>query len=182
MGDSPDEEQLAAWMRAACDGDGRAQAWLLTALAPRLRAYFRGKGRPVDHAEDLVQETLIAIHTKRALYDPAQPLLPWVFAIARFRLVDAWRRNGRRGTPVPLDQAPEEALAAEELEPADASRDLATLLQRLPEKQRRSIQLVKLEERSVAEAAALCGWSESDVKVSAHRGLKALMRLATLGH
>ena len=182
MADSLDEAQLAAWMRAACDGDGRAQARLLSGLAPRLRAYFRAKGRPPDQAEDLVQETLIAVHTKRALYDVGQPLLPWVLAIARFRLVDAWRREGRFGSPASLDDAPEEALSAEERAPAEASRDLAKLLRLLPEKQRRSIELVKLEERSVAEAAALSGWSESDVKVSAHRGLKALMRLAALGH
>jgi RNA polymerase sigma-70 factor (ECF subfamily) len=62
-------------------------------------------------------------------------------------------------------------------EASDAKRDVATLLGQLPEKQRKAIQLVKLEEKSVRDAAAETGLSESDIKISIHRGLKALMRL-----
>jgi RNA polymerase sigma-70 factor, ECF subfamily len=172
----PDERQLRAWMLAACEGDSRATAELLRALAPRLRAFFRAKGCGVADAEDLVQETLIAVHTKRAMYDPDQPLLGWVYAIARYRLIDAWRRTGRRGIAVPVDDY-SEFLAAELPEAGDPSRDVATLLGLLPDKQRRSIELVKLSEHSVREAAGITGWSESDIKVSIHRGLKALSRL-----
>jgi RNA polymerase sigma-70 factor (ECF subfamily) len=171
-----DEPKLKAWMLAACDGDSRATAQLLQALAPRLRAFFRAKGCSVADAEDLVQETLIAVHTKRAMYDPAQPLLAWVYAIARYRLIDAWRRTGRRGVAVPVDDYLD-ILASEQTEAGDPSRDVATLLGQLPDKQRRAIELVKLSEHSVREAAGITGWSESDIKVSVHRGLKALSRL-----
>ena len=172
----PDEPQLRAWMHAAIAGDGAAQAQLLSALAPRLRAFFRSRGTRPEDAEDLVQETLIAVHTKRALYDPGQPLTAWVYAIARYRLIDRWRRDGRRGVQIPIDTC-ENQLAAEEHEAGDPVRDVATLLASLPAKQRRAIELVKLAGQSVREAADATGWSESDIKVSVHRGIKALARL-----
>jgi RNA polymerase sigma-70 factor, ECF subfamily len=172
-----DDAQFAGWMKAACAGDGAAERQLLQALAPRLRAFFRSRGLANDQAEDLVQDTLLAVHLRRGLYDQSQPLLPWVGAIARYRLIDRWRREGRRGVAVSVDDVAD-TLAAEDVEPGDPSRDLARLMQDLPEKQRRSLELIKLQEHSVAQAAQMTGWSESDIKVSAHRGLKALMRLA----
>lgn len=176
-----DEAELKAWMLAGLAGDAAAHRRLLSALAPRLRAYFRARlsGR-ADEAEDLTQETLIAIHTRRETYDPAYPLTAWVFAIAKYRYIDQWRRSRRGGgPPVPLEDAPE-ASVRPEAEAADARRDVARLIATLPQKQRDAIRLVKLEGASVAEAARALNLSESDVKVSAHRGLKALTRL--MGH
>jgi RNA polymerase sigma-70 factor, ECF subfamily len=169
------DARLRAWMMAGIAGDSAAQHRLLGALATRLRGYFRNRGMGPADGEDLVQETLIAIHTKRAMYDPAQPLLAWVHAIARYRLIDRYRREKRRGVQVPVEDW-SEALAAEMPQAGDPSRDVARLLDQLPDKQRRAIQLVKLQEKSVAEAAELTGWSQSDIKVSIHRGLKLLQK------
>ena len=125
-------------------------------------------------AEDLMQEVLLAIHAKRATFDQSQKLTVWAYAIARYKLIDHLRRNKRRGITVPIED--EAALFAEEGE-ATASADVETLLSQLPEKQRDTIRMVKLEELSVREAAEKAGISESDVKVSVHRGLKKLSKI-----
>lgn len=99
-----------------------------------------------------------------------------MFAIAKYRFIDHWRRTRRGGVPVALDDAPDLAVEPE-AEAAAAKRDVARLIAMLPQKQQDAIRLVKLEGVSVAEAARTLDLSESDVKVSAHRGLKALTRL-----
>lgn len=127
-----------------------------------------------DEVDDLVQESLLAIHLQRDRYDPAQPFTPWAQAVARNKLVDFLRqheRHGRRNDP--LEDCAELA-ARDEAAARDARRDLARLLAALPERQRLPIVHTKLEGRSVAEAARLTGLSESAVKVGVHRGLHAL--------
>jgi RNA polymerase sigma-70 factor, ECF subfamily len=171
-----DGEALRALMLRSQAGEARAHRELLSALAPRLRAFFRAKGCGPEDGEDLVQETLIAIHTKRHMYDPDQPLLAWVWAIARYRMIDRWRKQGRQGTHLALDDY-EPFLAADLPEAGDPSRDVARLLAQLPPKQRRVIELVKLGEASIQEASEQTGWTPSDIKISIHRGLKTLMAL-----
>lgn len=171
------ETQLRAWLLDGLDGDEAAHRAFLSAAAGLLRAFFRNRlrGAPED-AEDLVQETLVALHTRRDTYDPAYPLTAWMYAIARYRLIDHLRRVRRRGPHDSIDDHELGDLDGE-IEASDARRDVATLLAKLPVKQRRAIELVKLDEKSVREAADLTGLSESDIKISIHRGMKALMRL-----
>ncbi len=172
-----EEARLKALMLAGLAGDDVAHRTLLRDVAAALRGYYRSRLRhnPAD-VEDLVQETLIAVHTRRDSYDPSYPLTAWIYAIARYRLIDMVRRKARRGVAVTLDDAPELAVASE-ADASDAKRDLARLMATLPEKQREAIRLVKLEGVSVKDAADQLRISESDVKVSAHRGLKALTAL-----
>jgi RNA polymerase sigma-70 factor (ECF subfamily) len=171
-----DEAHLRALLLQGLAGDDAAHRAFLTEAAALLRAYFRNRlrGRAED-AEDLVQETLVALHTRRDSYDPNYPLTAWLYAIARYRLIDFLRRAKHRGY-TPLD-----GIDVGEVDPdyaaSDAKRDVAVLLDRLPEKQRTAIRMVKLEEKSVREAADATGLSESDIKISIHRGLKTLMRL-----
>lgn len=171
-----DEAKLRALLLNGLGGDEAAHRAFLTEAAALLRSYFRNRlrGAPED-AEDLVQETLVALHTRRDSYDPAYPVTAWLYAIARYRLIDHLRRAKHR-THASLDGI-DVGDADPEYEASDARRDLATLLDKLPEKQRTAIKLVKLEERSVREASELTGFSESDIKISIHRGLKALTRL-----
>jgi RNA polymerase sigma-70 factor (ECF subfamily) len=160
-------------------GDAAAYTSLLKHLAEALRVYFRRKLFQQQHeAEDLVQDVLLAIHTKRATFDASQKLTAWVYAIAHYKLIDLLRRRKRRGVMAPIED--ETALFANDNDAA-ASGDIETLLSHLPEKQRESIRLVKLEELSVREAAEKAGISESDVKVSVHRGLKKLSRIVKDG-
>jgi len=171
-----DEAQLRALFLQGLAGDQAAHRAFLTEAAGLLRAFFRNRlrGRAED-AEDLVQEALVALHTRRDSYDPSYPLTAWMYAIARYRLIDFLRRAKHRA------HAPLDGVDVGEVDPhydaSDAKRDVNTLLDKLPEKQRTAIRLVKLEEKSVREAADLTGLSESDIKISIHRGLKALMRL-----
>jgi RNA polymerase sigma-70 factor, ECF subfamily len=171
-----DEIELHRWMVLAQEGNSAATSKLLTALAPRLRAFFRGKGASLEDAEDLVQETLIAIYTKRAMFDPSQRLLGWAYAIARYRMIDRWRHTKRRGQEIPIEDF-EHVLAAQTSEAGDPKRDIARLLSNLPTKQRTAIELVKIKDMSINEAAAHTGWSASDIKICIHRGLKTLMAL-----
>lgn len=162
-------------MVASLGGDAAAYRKLLGALTPHLRAYYARRLQRAADAEDLVQETLIAIHTKRASYDPAQPFTAWLHAIARYKLIDHFRRSGIRRT-LPLEEAAS-VMADEDATAAEAARDVEQLLQQLPENKRALIRHVKLDGLSTAEAAAKTGLSESAVKVGVHRGLKALSNM-----
>ncbi len=124
------EGQYREWMLAGLAGDTGAYRKLLAALGGHLRAYFARRVGP-SAAEDLVQETLIAMHSRRATYEPSQPLTAWVYGIARYKLIDEYRRTRRRAS-VPLDEAPE-LFAADAVESAGAKRDVEKLLATLPE-------------------------------------------------
>lgn len=165
---------LKALMLKGLGGDATAHAELLSRMATLLRRYFARKLGPSDQdVEDLVQETLLAIHLKRETWDAAQPFTAWAYAIARYRLIDVYRRRRVRRSE-PIESA--EALFAEEAADGSARSDVERLLSELPERQRAVLKAVKLDELSTAEAAARTGMSESAVKVSVHRSLKALMR------
>ncbi len=140
-----------------------------------MRSYFRKKLQRIpDEIEDLVQETLIAIHNQRHTYDPGQPFTAWAYAIARYKLIDRYRQFTRHdGHNDTLDDFHAETIGHED-NAHEARRDIGKLLDTLPEKQRAPIQLVKLEGLSIIEASARTGQSESAVKVNIHRGLKAL--------
>lgn len=167
-----DDNRLRALMLAGLAGDSGAHASLLRALLPPLRGFFRRRlGAREDDVEDLVQETLIAVHQRRATYDPDRPFGAWVYAIARYKLIDRYRRSGRTTA---LDDLPELADEFAFDEASDARSDVDRLLDAIPEKQAAVLLATRIEGLSTAEAAERLGIGESDVKVSAHRGLKAL--------
>ena len=140
-----------------------------------MRAYFRKRLFQLpDEVEDLVQETLLAIHTKRHTYRHDQPVTAWIHAIARYKLIDLLRaRSGRESLTDPLDDEIQ-LFAVSDNDASDAHRDLDGLLRQLPDKQRLPIMHMKLQGLSVTETAHRTGLSESAVKVGVHRGLKAL--------
>jgi RNA polymerase sigma-70 factor (ECF subfamily) len=164
----------AVWLHAQA-GDEAAYHRALMLIAARLRAYFARRLRAwPDEVEDLVQETLLALHVHRATCDPNVPVSAWVHAIARHKLVDLWRRRGRReALHDPLDESLESTLADEQ----PARHDLRVLLATLPDAQRRAIELIKIDGLSVAEASARSGVSVSALKVQVHRGLRKLAAL-----
>lgn len=170
------EKRLRELLVAAQQGDAEAYRLFLADLAAWLRSLFRRRlTRWPDDLEDLVQETLLAVHNKRHTYEADQPVTPWLHAIARYKLVDLLRaRSSREALHEPFDDDDPGLSSDADAAAQDARRDIATLLALLPDKQRLPIQYVKLEGLSVAEAARRCGLSESAVKVGVHRGLKAL--------
>lgn len=164
-------------MADAQRGDAAAYARLLGALAPHLRAFFRRRlSRDPDSVEDLVQETLLAVHNQRHTYAPDKPFTPWLHAIAKYKLIDFLRRGAAR---------PEEALPEDDslgvtdwsdTDAAAAHRDVTRLLASLPAHFRLPIEHVKLEGLSVQEAADRTGMSVSAIKIGIHRGMKVLAR------
>ena len=173
------EAELRALFLRGLDGENAAYQAFLQKLSAHLRAFFRRRlfGWP-DDVEDLVQECLLAMHNKRHTYQIDQPLTAWVHAIARYKLIDLLRsKSVREALHVPLDDDLS-VFAESSTDASDARRDLAGLLESLPDRQRLPIEHVKLHGLSVTEAAALLGMSESAVKVGIHRGLKTLGKRA----
>jgi len=172
---SASEDRLRDLLVRGLAGDAPAYHACLRELSAHLRAFLRRRlYRLPDEVEDLVQETLLAIHNQRHTYDAGQPLTTWVHAIARYKLVDMLRRRAvREALHDPLDNELE-VFAASDTEATEARRDLAGLLEQLPDRQRLPIVHMKLEGLSVTETARMTGMSESAVKVGVHRGLKAL--------
>lgn len=166
------EVELRALMLAGLNGDAASHGQLLRVVRPLLMNFFRRRiGSGSSEQEDLVQEVLIAVHQRRASFDRRRPFTPWLFAIARYKLIDYFRRSHRHH---PIDGL-EDILESEGFAPAvEARLDVAALLITLPCKQALALRLTRLQEMSVADAARKAGIGESDVKVSAHRGIRAL--------
>src|SRR5205085_6033734 len=170
------EGEWTGLMRSAISGDGAAYHRLLKAIAPVLRAAARRglarAGQPVDQAEDIVQEVLLAVHLKRHTWDANAPFAPWLFAIARNKLIDWLRRRGRRVfvniddfvDSLPDDPAPETPAASE----------VAVQLQSLPARQREVLQSIAVDSSSIKDTAAKFAMSEGAVRVALHRGLASL--------
>lgn len=179
---SAKERELRALMIASQSGDDASHRRLLSELAGYLRGFFRNRllraRRASEETEDLVQEALLAIHNRRGTYDPSELLTPWVYAIARYKLIDHLRKSQSQVSDVPLENA-SEVMAADDQSANESSIDLGRLLAMLPEKVSMSIQYVKVDGLTVAEAAARCHLSESAVKINIHRGLKALSALVS---
>ncbi len=168
-----DEATFARLMAAMQQGDRAAATVLLTEAGLWLERYFRRRVPP-EQVDDLVQEVLIALHTKRATWDPARPFLPWLAAIARYRWVDHLRRVYREAGEALEDDAG----AQDSGEDGVLARlSLDRLFARLPSGQAQAIELVKIEGLSIEEASQRSGQSESLVKVNIHRGLKKLAAL-----
>jgi len=174
-----DEIAWATLMRAALGGDQAAYRTLLEALAPVLRGSARRgltrAGLGSADVEDVVQETLLAIHVKRHTWNSDQPLRPWLNAIARHKLIDAMRRRGRRGE-VPIDGLedflPDTAPAAE-----TSQGELTRLVSRLEGRQLAIVRAISLDGESISGAAAKFAMSEGAVRVTLHRGLRKLASL-----
>lgn len=169
--------QWLAWMRAAAAGDESAYRSLLDSLAGHVRRLVRHRlarmGQGDLEVEDIVQETLLAIHLKRHTWRPGEPVSPWVAAISRNKTIDVLRRRGRRGE-LPLDDMDDAALVAGDVPEEGTSQDLERVLGTLDERARRIVQLVSIEGHSSRTAAEKVGMSEGALRVALHRSLKLL--------
>ena len=168
------EPELKALMLLSLDGDEIAYRCLLEMLRHLLVSYYARRLRQSGEADvdDLVQDTLMALHQRRITYDRERPFTAWFFTIARHKLVDHHRRKGGRSS-LGLEMIDNVADGYSE-DAVSAAMDVNRLLASLPAWQGDMIRQVRLEGRSVAEAAASGKRSEAMVKVSVHRGIKAL--------
>ena len=170
------EDEWTGLMRSAISGDNAAYHRLLKAISPVLRAAARRglarAGQPVDQSEDIVQDILLAVHLKRHTWDANAPFAPWLFAIARNKLIDALRRRGRR-VFVSIDDF-SETLADQPTAETASAAEVATHLNALPARQRDVLQSIAVESASIKETAARFAMSEGAVRVALHRGLSSL--------
>lgn len=177
------EEQLRGLLISGLDGDTHAYQVFLEQLSGYLRSFLvkRLSGFP-DEVEDIVQESLLAIHSKRRTYDRSQPIGAWVFAIARYKLVDFFRRREiQESLNEPLGDEYDFFLSTN-MDAAEANRDIMKLLELLPERLRIPIICTKLDGFSIEETMRLTGMSESAIKIGVHRGLKALSKAIQKNH
>jgi RNA polymerase sigma-70 factor (ECF subfamily) len=162
------------------NGNGEAYRRLLEEVTPYLRSLAARRHRDPSDAEDAVQDILLTVHAIRQTYDPIRPFGPWLVTIANRRLVDRLRRQGRlRSRETALTAEHETCPAAQaniDVEISDR-RELRAALDNLPPGQRQAIQLLKLEEMSLKEAAVATGMSVPALKVATHRALKSLRKM-----
>lgn len=174
-------------MRAARRGDARGYEAFLQDLAIRLRRITRRHmlrlGLSAANIEDVVQEILLAVHNKRHHWDEQRPLIPWLNAIARYKMIDATRRMRRDARHrIHLADDEWEAIFAEQPLPEERrGREVERLLSSLPRGQQTVTRALGLEGQSPRDVARRLGMSESAVRVAFHRALKRLMLLAEEG-
>lgn len=170
------EDEWTDLMKAANAGDAAAYHRLLKAVTPVLRAVVRRglarAGQSVDQSEDIVQDVLFAVHLKRHTWDANAPFAPWLFAIARNKLIDALRRRGRR-VFVNIDDFAE-TLPGPPAEEGLPASEVATHLKTLPPRQRDVLQSIAVDSASIKETAEKLSMTEGAVRVALHRGLSSL--------
>ncbi|MCE5973839.1 sigma-70 family RNA polymerase sigma factor [Sinirhodobacter sp. WL0062] len=174
---SDTEELWSGMMRAANRGDAQAYARLLHAISPVLRGVVRARGRtlPPDQHEDIVQEVLMAIHAKRHTWREDQPIRPWLFAITRYKVADAFRRRGVAATPIEdvAERLADEGAGAA-IEEMEAAQEIEHLLSVLDARSAEIVRALKLREEAPAQVAKGMGMSEGALRVRLHRALKKL--------
>lgn len=172
-----DDAELSRLMAAAQGGSRLAYDDLLHRLADIGRHYVVRRVGRAPWVEDVVQEALMTLHRVRHTYDPARPLAPFWYAIVHSRLVDAIRQQRRESSVVASTaEGWLDPVAPPRQERELQARDLRRAMEGLPTRQRRVIELLKLEDLSVRDVAAALGMTESNVKVTAHRGYALLRR------
>ncbi|HEY8009148.1 MAG TPA: sigma-70 family RNA polymerase sigma factor [Methylocella sp.] len=178
MGSDKQEKEWAFLMRAGNAGDADSYRRLLVQLTPVLRATARrglgAAGMADTDAEDVVQETLLAIHLKRQSWDSEAPFGPWLRAIARHKMIDALRRRGRR-INVSIDDF-SEVLTDGAAEPDMVAADVGRHLEDLPPGQRNVVRSIAVDGESIGETAARLKMTSGAVRVALHRGLAGLAR------
>lgn len=166
-----------ALMRAANRGDQRAYARLLAEITPVLRGIVRARGRSLgpEGCEDVVQEVLLTIHLKRQTWREDAALRPWLYAVTRHKVIDAFRARGQR-VDVDIDDFAETLPAPEGPDPLE-SRDMARVIDTLDPRSARIVRAIGIDGASTAETGAELGMTEGAVRVALHRALRSLARI-----
>jgi RNA polymerase sigma-70 factor (ECF subfamily) len=175
-------------MTAAQAGDQAAYEALLRDCVGVIEKVSRRQGVPADRIDDVVQDTLMTVHRARQTYDPARSFTAWLRVLAERRAIDLMRKTGRQAVrevhaPLAYERHADEAAASpRSAYGAEAAHRLGEAVEALPSRQREAVQLLVLQERSLAETAAATGRSKGSLKVNLHRALKSLRaRLGQVG-
>ena len=171
------ELRSAGLMRSAQAGDQTAYASLLVLLTSTTRQFVRARLGAVPWIDDVVQETLLAVHRARHTYDPGRPFAPWFYAVASSRMIDVIRRERRVTSHELPGDLPEPVVAEASRRDEIDVEAIHAAVAALPPRQREVIEALKFDDQSVREVAGRLHMTESAVKVTAHRGYQALKRL-----
>lgn len=174
--DAHRSRSLAGLMTRAQDGDRDAFRTLLEIITPILKAFLRKRMADPAEVDDVCQEILLALYQARHTYQPARPLEPWLFAIARNISMDHARRSWERARRQELVESPPEGVVEVN---AEVSRRLREGLRRMPKAHREAFTMLQVEGISVAEAARRTGVTAGALRVRAHRAYEALKALFT---
>lgn len=177
--DSRKDRELSDLLLAAQEGNKEAYERFLGEVCVLLRPFLVKRMGASERVEDVLQESLLAIHRARHTYMPIRPVGPWLYAICEHRMIDFYRKN-RRIEKIESPVSGDIERIAERMEHGAGTEEgeqVRLLLEKLPEKQRKVIELLKIHDRSVKEVSAQTGMSESAVKVAAFRGYEAIRRL-----
>jgi len=179
--ESADERDLRTLMIKTQEGDKACYEQLIRRMYQLLSKFVSNSFRRFGMADsgsqdDIVNEILLGIHVKRGTYDPTHTILPWMYAIARYKIIDYFRKHRRSVlNSVPIEDELDNLIVLESSD-IGSGQDLLHLMSALPEKQRQVIQLVKLEGLSIKEAALRTGYSSSDIKITVHRAIRNLQK------
>lgn len=170
-------DQWETLLAAANAGNREAYEQFLLAIAPVLRGVVRARGARLGEAEceDIVQEVLLAVHLKRHTLRSGAPVRPWLYAITRYKVVDAFRARGRR-VDLPIEDFANELAADAGPDPTDAA-DMARMIGMLDDRSALIVRKIGIDGASVAETGRLLSMSEGAVRVALHRALKSLAAL-----
>jgi RNA polymerase sigma-70 factor (ECF subfamily) len=169
---------LDRWMERYQQADPEAPAALVGALSPALLRFFKSQVATREQANDLLQEAWLRIHRVRHTYRPGEPVLPWVYAIARRVRVDGYRRT-RRITlhEIAMEVVPDVPAQAEARNPGPT---FDTLVSTLPDSQREVVTMLKVGGLTLDEVARATSSTVGAVKQKAHRAYERLRKLLQL--
>lgn len=167
------EVPLSEWMEAAQGGDEEAYRRLLETVRPIAYRYARRRVDSDTAAEDICQDILLTVHRVRHTFEPSRPFEPWLYAIARSRVIDHLRKVRRiSASEILTDVLPEVGQAGAEM----TAESALEVLERIPANQREAFMMLKVEGLSTQEAAERAGVTVSALKVRAHRAYNALKK------
>lgn len=179
--DTPPDDMWSALLLAANAGDGQAYARFLHAVTPVIRGIIRSRGRsfPADQQEDIVQDVLLGLHLKRHTWRPDHPVRPWVYAIARYKVIDAFRKHGV-AVHLPIEDFSDTLAAAETIPLAarDNQREVERLIGQLDPRSAEIVRAVELREEPQATLSARLQIAPATLRVILHRAMKRLAVLA----
>ncbi len=170
------DDEWASLMRAAMGGDSQSYHRFLVTVTPYLRGLAKRRclkaGVTTTEVEDIVQEVLLAVHTKRGTWDTTRPIGPWLSAIVRNKMIDNLRRRSRNSA-LPIEDF-EWNLAVEENGSITDRMDAETAIALLKPQQREIVRSLSIDGSGVKETADRLGMTEGAVRVALHRALKLL--------
>ena len=177
MGEAPiDDRELRVLMTQYQSGDPCALDELVSRISPPLLRYFSGSRFGGNEAEDMLQDCWIRIHRSRHTYRSSEPVMPWVYAIARHTRLDAYRKRKRlEARELLVANVPDVPNPAEP-ETLSETDHFSRLVATLPDSQREVLVMLKVSGMSLEEVARATSSTVGAVKQKAHRAYTALRR------